>query len=302
MATNPSEPVGVPADDHGHAHNHNHDHFVQFYESDTFLVGSVARFIAPGLSRRDAVIIVATPEHIEALRETLERTGCDVERAITEGRYVVRDAAEALAGFMVDGHPDPVLFIETIGQLVAETSAKGHRLRIFGEMVALLWGSGDLTAAAELEEMWNDLAQSYPFTLFCAYPTSGFAKDPHSEVFNDIIGSHGKVLPGESYTLESSPDDRLRHVAMLQQRVMSEEARARLHEAANGREQALAVHDTIVQGLTVAKMALEQGQIEQGLRAVSETLSTAKDIVASLLDDVEGHNGGVEPGDLRRPG
>lgn len=78
-------------------------------------------------------------------------------------------------------------------------------------------------------------------------------------------------------------------------------ARTRLHDAAHGPEQALAVHDTIVQGLTVAKMALEQGQVDQGLSAVSDTLDTAKEIVASLLGDVEEQNGGVEPGDLRRP-
>lgn len=306
MASQPNEPVNepvaVPAEDPAHNHNHNHDHFVQFYDGDTFLLGAVARFLAPGLSRRDAAVVVATPEHLEGLARSLERSGCDLQRAIDEGRYVTRDAAEAVASFMVDGRPDPVLFVETIGQLVAETGAKGHRLRIFGEMVALLWASGDLRAAAELEELWNDLAQTYPFTLFCAYPTAGFAKDPSSEVFNDIVASHGKVLPAESYTLESSPDERLRQVALLQQRVLSEDARAMMHEAARGREQALAVHDTIVQGLSVAKMALEQGHVDQGLRAVADTLETAKEIVASLLGDVQEQNGGVQPGDLRRPG
>ena len=75
----------------------------------------------------------------------------------------------------------------------------------------------------------------------------------------------------------------------------------RMNEAARDREQPLAAHDRIVQGLTVAKMALEQGQVDQGLRAVSDALDTAKDIVPSLLGDLEEQNGGVEPGDLRRP-
>ena len=296
MTTDPSE-LEIPAESNGHSH----DHFVQFYDGDAFLIGSVARFIAPGLKRGDAVIIVATPEHRAALEEAIRRTGTDVQRAIDEGRYEVRDAAEALAGFMVDGHPDPILFVETVGELVATTAAKGHRLRIFGEMVALLWAAGDLAAAVELEELWNDLAQTYPFTLFCAYPSEGFVNDPSSESFRDVCAAHDKVLPAESYIAESSPDERLRQIAMLQQRVLSEEARTRMHEAASGREQALAVHDTIVQGLTVAKMALEQGHVDQGLRAVSDTLDTAKDIVTSLLGDIEEQNGGVEPGDLRRP-
>jgi hypothetical protein len=43
------------------------DHFVQFYETDTFLLDSLVGFIGTGLERGDAGIVVATEAHREAL-------------------------------------------------------------------------------------------------------------------------------------------------------------------------------------------------------------------------------------------
>jgi signal transduction histidine kinase len=55
------------------------------------------------------------------------------------------------------------------------------------------------------------------------------------------------------------------------------------------------VHDTVVQGLTVAKYALERGDAEAASQAIMDTLSRARDIITGLLDDTE-----LLPGDLRR--
>jgi hypothetical protein len=47
-------------------------------------------------------------------------------------------------------------------------------LRIFGEMVAVLWNDGKHDAALSLEELWNDLREEHDFSLFCAYPLKCF--------------------------------------------------------------------------------------------------------------------------------
>jgi len=41
-------------------------------------------------------------------------------------------------------------------------------------MVALLWTQGKQEDALRLEELWNDLARTLPFSLLCAYPMAAF--------------------------------------------------------------------------------------------------------------------------------
>jgi signal transduction histidine kinase len=273
-----------------------HDHFVQYYESDVFLIGSIARFIGPGLiDGDDSAIVAATPQHRDALEKALEKAGCDVERMIEQGRYVALDADDLLARFMVDDRPDPMLFSEVVGGIVARVAAPGRRVRIFGEMVAQLWAAGNVTAAADLEELWNKLAQVHPFTLFCAYPIRGF-EDGSVDMFERICDSHSRVIPAESYTQLESPDERLREIASLQHYIVSEDARIREREEFLRRRQAFDLNDAVIQGLAVAKFALELGDTDKAVEAVEGTLTRARSLLSSLF----GKDGALDPGELRR--
>lgn len=63
--------------------------------------------------------------------------------------------------------------------------------------------------------------------------------------------------------------------------------------------QALEINDNIVQGLAVAKYAMDQGADAKSREAIEETLEKARGIITQLLG--EGHGeGGLQPGDLRR--
>jgi hypothetical protein len=74
---------------------------------------------------------------------------------------------------------------------------------------------------------------------------------------------------------------------------------AQMFEDLKARErQAVEINDNIVQGLTVAKYAMESGRDEQSRRAVSEALRNAQDIISGLL--IEADHGSIEPGRLRR--
>jgi signal transduction histidine kinase len=56
------------------------------------------------------------------------------------------------------------------------------------------------------------------------------------------------------------------------------------------------LHDTVVQGLTVAKYALEGGNAEMAGQAIDDTLRRARAIITGLID--ESHPS--SPGSLRR--
>lgn len=201
------------------------EHFVQFYETDEFLLDSVSGFIGAGLGAGAACIVIATKAHREALEERLQATGLDVSIASTRGTYLSLDAGETLAMFMVDGLPEPARFAEVVGSLI-ERAVKGRRrVRIFGEMVAQLWTEGNQVAAIRMEALWNELHHTtHSFSLFCAYPMHGFAGEGYGEQFTEICQQHSQVIPDESYTLLASPDERLRAITLLQQKAASLEA------------------------------------------------------------------------------
>ena len=201
------------------------EHSVQFYESDDFLLQGVTRFVAAGISDGDCSIVIATQAHRDDLEARLVNRGLDLNAARRRGSYVALDAAETLATFMVCDRPDPARFEQALGTLIRH-AIKGpplRRVRAFGEMVALLWADGKPDAAITLETLWNDLGRKRRFTLLCGYPMKAFADAVHDRGFAAVSALHRHVAPTERF-LELDPDERLRAVAELQQRVAALEA------------------------------------------------------------------------------
>src|ERR1044072_5933181 len=97
-----------------------HDHLVEFYETESFLVDTVAGFLLPALRDGDAAIVVATAEHRDLFEAALDEAGIDVQAAVREGRYLGFDARDVLSRFEVDGAPDPTLFARVIGGVMDE--------------------------------------------------------------------------------------------------------------------------------------------------------------------------------------
>ena len=72
-------------------------------------------------------------------------------------------------GFMVAPRPDPAGFWQAISPMLRQAAKAGRPVRVFGEMVALLWDAGLTDAAIEVEAMWNELAWRY-YLLHTALP------------------------------------------------------------------------------------------------------------------------------------
>ncbi|MEA2220412.1 MAG: hypothetical protein QOJ35_3038 [Solirubrobacteraceae bacterium] len=194
-----------------------HDHLVEFYESEAFLVDTVCAFLVPTLRDGDAAIVVATADHRRDFEIALENAGIDVDAAVEDGRYVACDAADVLARFMVAGAPDPARFRDTIGAVMDGAAAGRLKVRVYGEMVALLWEDGDVASALALEDLWNELASSRRFVLLCAYPMEQFDDAASADAFRRICEQHTSVIPAEGYSLIADPAERSRAVARLQQ-------------------------------------------------------------------------------------
>ena len=195
-----------------------HEHVVEFYETTEFLVDTVCDFVGPNLHDGGAAVVVASGAHRAAFETALCDAGVDLEHAIAADRYISFDAAEMLDELMVDGQPHAGRFSETIGEVIdrAAGGAQQRHVRVYGEMVALLWEAGNIPAAVALEVLWNQLAATHAFALLCAYPMSAFAEDRTAAAFERVCGQHSTVIPAESYTRLASADAKRREVARLQ--------------------------------------------------------------------------------------
>jgi len=103
--------------------------------------------------------------HREELRQALS------PQQLANPKLMFFDAEAQLSKFTVDEWPR-----ELVEEML--TPARQHgSVRIFGEMVAVLWAKGSIRAALRLEELWNKLVEDHAFALLCAYPVSTFSGD-----------------------------------------------------------------------------------------------------------------------------
>jgi DNA-binding NarL/FixJ family response regulator len=175
------------------------NHEVQFYSDDASILVGLTRFIEAALEAGSAVIVVATESHRNGLSQRLQARNVGVAAAIEQGRYIPLDAAETLSTFMESAGPNWERFLSTFGALIrcAETVAEGKHKRVvvFGEMVAVLCAEGRMKAAIELEQLWNELAQTHSFYRRCAYPMTEELK---GKPYATICAEHSAVLPAET--------------------------------------------------------------------------------------------------------
>src|ERR1700730_14921692 len=182
------------------------EHIAQLYSHDPVLVESLRMFTTHGLSRGEAVLLVLTPFHRDRLAQQLKADGLDVGPLLHDGKLLFLYAAELLTTVTLDGVPGPKLFRMTVGEAVERVKSKGERkVRVFGEMVDLLWRSNQ-HAAIRLEQMWNDLIEGSELSLFCAYSTSHVyesfpeaLRTPHSHIITSAMAeSSGDAIVGHT--------------------------------------------------------------------------------------------------------
>jgi DNA-binding NarL/FixJ family response regulator len=172
-------------------------HEVLFYQDDSVLLESAARFVAGALKADGAAIVLATTPHHESLVEKLKADACDVNTAIQQGTYVSLDAANALSEIMVNGTPDQSRFFKILSGLI-ETSTKAAktehpRVAIFGECLALLYAVGDAEGVIQIERTGRHLFDTYDVDILCAYPLRDFQRSDTESVFKSICAEHTAV-------------------------------------------------------------------------------------------------------------
>jgi hypothetical protein len=153
-------------------------HDAGFFVGDDELIDHLSDYVNDGLAANEVCIVVATTAHHAQLEQ---RIGADLAAAEGAGRYIALDAAPTLAALQRDGAVNSEQFDTVLGQLLSLHCSLGDPVRVYGEMVGLLWADGDVAGAMTLEDLWTGLASRLGFSLLCGYLPSNEAV-PGSDV------------------------------------------------------------------------------------------------------------------------
>jgi DcmR-like sensory protein len=173
------------------------DHLIQAYTNDGFLGAKVAEYVAAGFERGEAAVLLATPEHTTLFSERLAAGGLDVAAALRTRQLLFLDAGQTLLRFMIDGRPDRERFLSIVATTLDQVRAAGHRrIRLYGEMVDLLWPDS-LQATVELERLWNEVLADERLSLICAYRLDALDRGVQG-VLRQVTHCHSHLLPAEN--------------------------------------------------------------------------------------------------------
>jgi hypothetical protein len=171
-------------------------HSVLFYTNTPSLLFTLEKFVAEGLKAGESTVVIATSLHLNVLEENLDRRGIRLMEALASDAYIPVNATVGAADLVREHRLDEEMLRNVVKHLLSRARTRGRKVRLFGEMVAILWQRGYLTEALRLEELWSQWCVEEDITVFCAYPHSLFANQSRSRV-HSVCQRHTHVI-GES--------------------------------------------------------------------------------------------------------
>jgi KaiC/GvpD/RAD55 family RecA-like ATPase len=157
------------------------------------LVDHVMLFLCENLANEHPVLIVATPAHRNVLLTAFQAAGVETDAAIARGNLVCLDAVTTLEKLLIDGRIDWRAFDRYAGELVRNLRMRGP-LRIYGEIVGILWALGRHEMAIDLELHWKRLLRRVDFSLMCAYEIDVSSPEFSQKEIAAIVGTHDRLL------------------------------------------------------------------------------------------------------------
>ncbi len=135
-----------------------HRHVAQLYQPDELaLAVNVGQYLWDGHNRGDGLLVIATPRNADSFRAELERRGANLNGLVQDGHLVFLDAGQTLARIMDGYTPDWSSFEQLVGGALRHVRPQTERsgLRVFGDMVGILWQARQFMAAVRLEQFWE---------------------------------------------------------------------------------------------------------------------------------------------------
>ena len=188
-------------------------HFAQFHREtkaedrrrDT-LTESAFVFVEAGLRRGDSVLIIAGADQRDRLFEHLASGRFRPQSLRDPGQLSVLDAGQITAQVVVDRLPEWELFRSALAPVLSRLQPSGRATRVYSEVANALWQAGNTAGAIRVEDFWNVLAATYPFSLYCGYTMDTHSEKSYAAPLEDLGRTHSDIL--------GSPEDEQFGVAL----------------------------------------------------------------------------------------
>jgi len=169
-------------------------HIGQVYRNKEQFALTVSHFIAQGLRRDEAVLVMARPAQWSALVARLATSPeVDLVDAVMKGQLRTIDADVNLSICMRGDVPQWECFQESI--VIVQSRKRFGTVRIYSEMTDILWHNRKRDAAVRLEEFWNELMRGHAFSLLCAFHADDADRNAYNAAFNCVCKAHTHLLP-----------------------------------------------------------------------------------------------------------
>lgn len=198
-------------------------HSVQFFNSDDFFTQSLSMFVVTAIDNDEGAVVIATAPHLEMLRKRVGEYCATLKRprdpeTIFGQQVMLFDAHTTLRSLMTDGGQGKIsaeLFARAIQPVVLQLKEKFSVLRLYGEMVSILFQDGEFDKLVDLETVWGDFLRDHPFcTLLCGYNVDDFASVRHDHDFQRVCELHRSVISSEQF-LSLENEENMKLVAHL---------------------------------------------------------------------------------------
>lgn len=172
-------------------------HEAHYYLHDSDFLESLLLCVSKALSAGDAVIVLLTVSHQQALCRGLQAMGLPVNEAIRMGRLQLVDADAAISPYLGDELPDEVRSREESRLLVesADRARIGEQSRVcvFGECASLLYAKGKWDVVLSLERLWGGLGKTHDLYIRCWYQVNQQQLKSDSQFFQKVSEEHTAV-------------------------------------------------------------------------------------------------------------
>lgn len=188
-------------------------HFAQFHRDteeqdrrrDT-LTESALVFVEAGLRRGDSVVVIARAAQRDRLFERLAAGVFRPQSLRDPGQLSVLDAEQFTADVAAGGLPQWAPFRNALAPVLSRRQPSGRPTRVYSEIANALWQAGNTAAAIQVEDFWNALAVTYPFSLYCGYTMDTQSEHSYAAPLEELGRTHSDIL--------GTPDDEQFGVAL----------------------------------------------------------------------------------------
>jgi hypothetical protein len=144
-------------------------HALCLYRGTETLRDGVTAFLAEGLIRRTPAVVIANPEHSDAIAAGLRGLSFSMDALHASGALLMFDADDTLRSISLNGWPDAVRIRSFVQAAIGRLPNAASGLRIYSEMACRLEQGAEFAAALRLEELWDALTVTHGCTLLCGH-------------------------------------------------------------------------------------------------------------------------------------